>query len=61
MMATPVERPVSYPLEDPKNTWLKYNVLIKIFNKLGIDMNILNLVKNCEKPRASISFKMVKY
>ena len=46
-----------YPMEDPKSKWLEHTFVIKTFNKLGIEMNILNLINTIyEKPTAGILF-----
>lgn len=58
MMPTPIERPVRYLLEDPKSKWLEYTFLRKTLNKLGIEMNILKLIKTIyDKSTARILFK----
>lgn len=58
MMATPIERRVRYLLEDPESKWLEHTLLIKTFNKPGIEMNILKLIKTIyDKSTARILLK----
>ena len=58
MMATPIERQVRYLLEDPESKWSEHTLLIKTFNKPGIEMNILKLIKTIyDKSTARILLK----